>query len=176
MAAGVLNAGGVVAYPTEAVWGLGVDPFNTHAVQRLLAVKRRSFDKGVLLVGADIAMAEPWLSGLPAEVTANIASSWPGPTTWVLPNQGVFPKVVTGGRDTIAIRISAHPLVQALSSQFGGLVVSTSANLSGVPACRSKVKVMKQLGDKVDYVLSGALGGRSSPSAIYDALSGCQLR
>lgn len=175
-AAVVLNRGGVIAYPTEAVWGFGCDPYNSAAVERLLAVKQRAFDKGVLLVAADIASVAPWLEGLPETVSAKLLATWPGPTTWVVPNNDILPSVVTGGRDTVALRVSAHSGVQRLCRAFGGLIVSTSANKSGMPPCMSEQEVAKQFKRTLDYIVPGRLGGATQPSSIFNAITGEQLR
>ena len=175
-AATVLKGGGVIAYPTEAVWGFGCDPFNLDAVQRLLTIKQRAFEKGVLLVAAEIESVEPWLSDLPETVKVKMLASWPGPTTWVVPNKGILPDVVTGGRETVALRVSAHEGVQRLCRAFGGLVVSTSANKSGEPPCMAESEVAKQFEQTLDYIVPGRLGGAAKPSSIFNALTGEQLR
>lgn len=175
-AATILKDGGVIAYPTEAVWGFGCDPFNLEAVQRLLLIKQRAFEKGVLLVAADIESVEPWLSSLPKAVKAKMLASWPGPTTWVVPNKGLLPDVVTGGRETVALRVSAHEGVQRLCRAFGGLIVSTSANKTGEPPCMEESEVAKQFEQTLDYIVPGHLGGAAKPSSIINALTGEQLR
>lgn len=176
MAAKVLLRGGVIAYATESVWGFGCDPYNFQAVDRLLSVKQRSIDKGMLLVAANIDMVQPWLDRLPADVVDTMLASWPGPVTWVVPNFGLVPLSVTGGRDTVAIRVSAHRGVQALTSRFGGLIVSTSANLSGRRPCKTAIAVRKQFPSGLDYIYPGVVGGAVKPSSIFDAMTGQQLR
>lgn len=175
-AAEVLKHGGVIAYPTEAVWGLGCDPFNRDAVRRLIAIKQRPFEKGVLVVADNLDRVNPWLRLLPSDQRTKIEQTWPGPVTWVVPNHDILPTEVTGGRETIAIRVSAHAGVQALCRSFGNVIVSTSANLSGEPAITSEHFVRQQFADVVDYIVPGQLGRQTSPSAIYDAASGKRLR
>ena len=171
-----LRRGGIIAYPTEAVWGFGCDPFDGAAVQRIFRLKARPANKPLLLVCAGLAQAQPWLVGLPAAVRATVEASWPGPVTWVLPNNGIIPPAVTGGLPTVALRVSAHPVVVALCRAFGGPVVSTSANKSGYPPCRSQLAVQLRFGLSLDDIVPGQLGVLQQPSAIYDALSGRQLR
>ncbi len=134
-AAPLLQRGGLLAYPTEAVWGLGCDPDNEAAVLRLLQLKQRPVEKGLILVAAHLDPLRRWLDlpALPPERLARVAASWPGPHTWVMPAAAGAPAWITGGRDSIAVRISAHPVVVALCEAFGGVVVSTSANRGGEP-------------------------------------------
>ncbi|HNE27004.1 MAG TPA: Sua5/YciO/YrdC/YwlC family protein, partial [Pseudomonadales bacterium] len=136
-AVSVLHSGGVIAYPTEAVWGLGCDPHNEEAVTQLLALKQRNWRKGVILIAADVAQLAPYLRGLPEEKLAVLHASWPGPNTWLVPNNGAAPAWITGGRSTLAVRVTAHPLAAALCKQFGGALVSTSANRAGKKPART---------------------------------------
>ncbi|HEY7883889.1 MAG TPA: Sua5/YciO/YrdC/YwlC family protein, partial [Cellvibrionaceae bacterium] len=119
-AAAMLAAGGVVAYPTEAVWGLGVDPANPQAVQRLLALKGRPRHKGLILLAANTEQLAPWLLGLSAEQQQRLADTWPGPVTWLLPNRGIASPWVTGDFTSVALRVTDHPLAGALCRAFGG--------------------------------------------------------
>lgn len=172
----VVDAGGIVAYPTEGVYGLGCDPLNAEAVARLLAIKQRDAARGFILIASKREQLSPYLEPLPEAVERNVAETWPGPVTWILPAAaGVAPEL-TGGRDTIAARVTAHPLVRALCGTCDRALVSTSANLSGRPAARSALQVRRRLGGAVDFVLSGPLGGRSRPTEIRDATTGLILR
>ncbi|HNI38217.1 MAG TPA: Sua5/YciO/YrdC/YwlC family protein, partial [Pseudomonadales bacterium] len=92
-----MRSGGVIAYPTEAVWGLGCDPHHEEAVTQLLALKQRNWRKGVILIAADVAQLAPYLRGLPEEKLAVLHASWPGPNTWLVPNNGAAPAWITGG-------------------------------------------------------------------------------
>lgn len=174
-AVALLHAGEVVAYPTEAVYGLGCDPFNEAAVQTLFHVKQRPVEKGVILVAASIEQVAPYvqLLGMPWE--QNVLATWPGPVTWVLPLKQPLPDWITGGRDTVAIRVSAHPLVQALCEAFGQPIVSTSANLSTRPPAKSCDEVKRVFADAV-FCLEGELGQLDQPTQIWDAQSGARLR
>ncbi len=168
----VLRCGGVIAYPTEAVWGLGCDPHNEAAVTQLLALKQRDWRKGVILIAADVEQLSPYLRGLPEEKMATLRASWPGPNTWLVPNNGAAPDWITGGRGTLAVRVSAHPLVAALCKQFGGALVSTSANRAGKKPARSVFDVRCAFGDTLNAVLPGALGGLQKPTQIRDVMTG----
>lgn len=175
-AAGILRAGGIVAYPTEGVFGLGCDPFDEHAVLRLLAIKGRPIDKGLIVIGSDPAQLAPLLLPQPREIMAPVLASWPGPSTWILPADPGVPAWLTGASDGIAVRVTAHPLAAGLCDAFGGPLVSTSANASGRPAARTALAVRRAVGRHVDYVLAGATGGAAGPSQIRDARDGRVLR
>lgn len=164
-----LESGGVIAYPTEAVWGLGCDPFDEDAVQRLLQLKRRPMHKGLILVAADMSQIQPLLVGLDSAQRQQLADSWPGPVTWLLPDLADWiPGWVKGHHNSVAVRISDHPGVRALCQAYGGPVVSTSANPSAAPPARSKLRVSTYFGSGLDYILPGKLGGLSRPTQIRD--------
>ena len=170
-----LRQGGVVAYPTEAVWGLGCDPCNEAAVLRLLDIKQRPVEKGLILVAADMAQFDFLLADLPPAWCAELQLSWPGPNTWLVPHQQRLPAWITGRHASVALRVSDHPLVRALCALTGPLV-STSANPAGRPAARSRLRVEQYFGGELDGVLGGALGGRRNPSLIRDLRSGAVIR
>lgn len=171
----VLRAGGVIAYPTEAVWGLGCDPWNEAAVLRLLELKDRPVAKGLILVAADIEQFDFLLDDLPQRWQDRLSSTWPGPYTWLVPHQGRLPQWVTGQHQSVALRVSDHPVVRELCSLYGPLV-STSANPGGRPAARSRLRVEQYFHDQLDAVCGGALGGRRNPSIIRDLITGDIVR
>ncbi|KJZ14539.1 tRNA threonylcarbamoyladenosine biosynthesis protein RimN [Halomonas sp. S2151] len=171
-----LRRGGVIAYPTEAVWGLGCDPDNEEALTRLLRLKRRDPAKGVILIAATIEQFAPWLEGLPADLHAPLVASWPGPNTWLVPDNGRTPSLVRGCHDKVALRVSDHPGVQALCRAFGGPLVSTSANRAGEAPAMSEADIRRIFGNELDAVVPGALGGNPRPSTIRDLLSRETLR
>lgn len=175
-AARVLRGGGIVAYPTEAVWGLGCDPGRGDALERLLRLKRRDPDKGLILVAASIAQFEPLLDGLSGSQRERLDATWPGPVTWLVPHRGRVHPLVHGRFDTVALRVSAHPVVAALAAAFGGPVVSTSANPQGRKPARSADQVRRYFGGAVDCVLPGATGGRSNPTEIRHIVTGSLVR
>ncbi len=164
-----LRGGGVIAYPTEAVWGLGCDPFNATAIERLLELKRRPMHKGLILVAADMGQIKPLLQGLSKAQLAQLEASWPGPVTWLIPDpNGWAPEGVRGRHSSVAVRVSAHPVVRALCAAFGGPIVSTSANRSAAAPARSKLKVSTYFGSGLDYVVPGQLGDLGRPTQICD--------
>ena len=174
-AAREIRAGAVIAYPTEAVWGLGCDPWNEEAVDRLLAIKNRSVDKGLILVADNIRQFDFLFEDFPQTWIERMASTWPGPNTWLVPHQDLLPEWVTGVHDTVALRVSDHPLVRDLCAQVGPLI-STSANPQGRPAARTRLRVEQYFRGQVDLVLGGALGGRKNPSLIRDLVTGDVVR
>jgi L-threonylcarbamoyladenylate synthase len=175
-AGSVIRAGGVVAYPTEAVWGLGCDPLDAGAVARILAIKGRPASMGLILIAAAIEQLEPWIQPVSTEVQARITATWPGPVTWVLPAQPWVPGWVHGGRGSLAVRVTAHAQSAALCRAAGFAIVSTSANRSGRRPARNGVQVRRWFGDELDLILGGATGGRERPSEIRDAISGRPIR
>lgn len=173
-----LQLGGVIAYPTEAVWGLGCDPFNERAVHRLLSIKQRPVEKGLILIAAELDQLRPCLdlTALPTGRLGDVLASWPGPHTWVMPASERAPAWITGAHASLAVRVSAHPTVVALCRTFGGPLVSTSANLSGQPAALRRMELDPILLARLDGVTEGETGGLPRATPIRDALSGQQLR
>jgi L-threonylcarbamoyladenylate synthase len=177
-AAAILRRGGVLAYPTEGVWGLGCDPFDEPAVLRLLALKQRSVDKGLILVAASIGQFDglaDW-DALPPGRAADVAASWPGPNTWIVPSRARVPRWISGDHAGVAMRVSAHPIVAALCDAFGGALVSTSANPAGAAAPARLEALDPALRAAIDGVVAGETGGRDRPSDIRDARTGALLR
>jgi len=175
-AARIARSGGVIAYPTEAVFGLGCLPRDRRAVMRVLAIKQRSWRKGLILIGAELAQLERYVVLPPEPRRADVLASWPGPYTWVLDARPDAPRWITGGRASVAVRVTAHPVAAELCRTVGEALVSTSANVSRRPPHRRLLRLRRDLGAKVDYVLAGPLGGLASPTAIRDGRSGRVLR
>ena len=177
-AAALLHGGGVLAYPTEAVFGLGCDPQNLAACERVLALKQRPPGHGVLLVGADLAQLEPYLSldQVPADRLQQALDSWPGPETWVFPRSGAVPPWLTGDQEGVAVRVTAHEPAAALCRAFGGALVSTSANPHGEPPARTAPEVVAYFGDGPDGLLLAPVGTLGEPTRIRDVLTGAIIR
>jgi L-threonylcarbamoyladenylate synthase len=176
LAARRIRAGGIVAYPTEAVYGLGCDPWNGDTVRRLLAIKQRSESKGLILIAAELAQLEPFVEPLDASRMEAVLATWPGPVTWLLPARPATPRWLTGRHATLAVRVTAHPLASSLCTRAGGALVSTSANIADRPPARTALRVRTALGAQVDLVLVGPCGGRAQPSTIRDGRSGRVIR
>jgi L-threonylcarbamoyladenylate synthase len=171
-AAKQMRLGGVVAYPTEAVWGLGCNPLDEDAVLRLLELKDRPIEKGVILVAATINMFAPLLSGLDDLQRQRLKNSWPGPRTWLVPNNGLVPYWITGNFGSVALRVTDHPVAAGLSRAFGGPIVSTSCNPAGLLPARNLDQVRRYFGNQLDAITNGQVGKRNSPSEIRDLITG----
>ena len=177
LATQVMRDGGVIAYPTEAVWGLGCDPWQHAAVERILTIKGRSVSKGLILVASRMAQLQPLLAPLSAEQQQVLASHWPGPFTFLIPDPDQWaPAWVRGEHDSVAVRVSAHPVVRELCECLGKPLVSTSANRSGAGALRCYADVIDELGSELDAVVDGDVDENASPSRICDLVSGRILR
>ena len=175
-AARAVKSGGLIAYPTEAVYGLGCDPRNEEAVRRLLALKRRPMHKGLILIAASFEQLEPFLQPLTQANRARLAATWPGPHTWLIPTRPDTPRWLRGRHETLAVRVTAHPLAAALCRACGHPLVSTSANRSARPPARTALAVRQQLGAALDYLLPGPTGGAAQPTAIRDLRTGNLVR
>lgn len=181
-AAALLRQGAIIAYPTEAVWGLGADPGNGDACRRLLQIKGRPMEKGMILVASSMAQFSSLLAPLTEQQRAQLTSGWAsqatqGPLTFLVPDLlDQVPAWVKGKHPTVALRVSDHFAVKALCEAFDGPVVSTSANRAGQVPARSRQQVEHALADCIDYIMPGPLGGASQPSRIVDLLTGQEIR
>ncbi|MGH8496821.1 MAG: L-threonylcarbamoyladenylate synthase [Gammaproteobacteria bacterium] len=172
----VLSDGGLIAYPTEAVYGLGCRPDSAVAVMRLAALKQRDLREGFILIAADRSQLDPYLAPLTARIERRLRSGWPGPVTWVVPASDTAPAWITGGGGTIAVRVTAHPVAASLCEAFGAAIVSTSANRSGRPPARTALGVRRRFGKRIDAIVPGEVGGAARPSEIRDVLTNDILR
>ena len=170
----LLQQGDVIAYPTEGVYGLGCDPRNDTAIEKVLELKQRPAHKGLILIASSFEQLQEFVADVPADKLAAATATWPGPYTWIFPAANTTSKLLTGEHGSIAVRVSAHPVVQELCQAFGALV-STSANLAGKPAAMSATDIQLYFG--ADFpVVPGALGGANKPSTITDVMSGTIIR
>lgn len=177
-ACAVLQAGGVVAFPTETYYGLAVDPFNQAALSRLFALKGRSVDKPVLLIVDNVSQLSSLVADIPPSFPILMEKFWPGPLTLVFPGSASLPGMLTGYRGTIGVRVSSHPVARQLVRAFGRPITATSANFSGHPAAVAASGVRDQLGQDVDVVLDGGdtPGGQGSTLLGYQEGKVCLLR
>ncbi len=172
-----LHRGGVIAYPTEAVWGLGCDPENSAAIQRILELKQRPVAKGLIVVAADIDQIGQLIDPLTSTQKNQLLTTWPGPVTWLIPDPyEIFSIWVRGEHKSVAVRVSAHPLVQQLCREFGKPIISTSANIAGQPEIRDRSELVASFAEIIDCITPGELGGNGAVSEIRDLLSGKVLR
>ncbi|MGL4516304.1 L-threonylcarbamoyladenylate synthase [Shewanella sp.] len=174
----IILEGGVIAYPTEAVYGLGCDPDNDAAIQKLLAVKQRPWQKGLILVASEFSQLSAYVdeSQLTGEQLELAFSKWPGPFTFVMPIKPQVSRYLCGEFDSIAVRVSAHEGVRALCQALGKPLVSTSANLAGEEPALSGDEILNTFEGKIDALVIGQLGEQRQPSTIIDARSGKILR
>ena len=168
--------GGVIAYPTEAVWGLGCDPYNASAVQRILALKHRPADKGLIVIAARFEQLLPLIAPPSVALEKQLGHTWPGPVTWLLPARPGAPKWLRGRHPTLAVRVTAHPLAAALCRVLNTPLVSTSANPAGRPPARDAIQVRRYFPGAVDYIVPGSTGHLTRPTEIRDALTGGVVR
>jgi L-threonylcarbamoyladenylate synthase len=172
-AADVLLAGGVIAYPTEGVYGLGCMPDDPDAVIRLLAVKRRDPAKGLILIASARAQLDDWL----AVDSAGLPEPEPGnPVTWIVPANPAAPTLIRGRHANLAVRLTTHPVAAALCDTVDSALVSTSANLAGRAVARTSFVLRRQFGARVDYIVPGECGPAAGPSEIRILATGDVLR
>ncbi|ABA59272.1 L-threonylcarbamoyladenylate synthase [Nitrosococcus oceani] len=176
LAARIIRGGGVIAYPTEGVFGLGCDPGRKAAIERILQLKGRSISKGFILIAADFVQLQSYLLPLTASTRSRLEVTWPGPVTWLLPARGDVPPWLRGRYDTLAVRVTAHPLAACLCRTLGHALVSTSANRAGRPPAQTTLQVRRSFGSSLDYILPGITGKRAGPSEIRDGRTGQRLR
>jgi len=171
----IIREGGVVAYPTESVFGLGCHPLDADAVARILTIKKRGLESGFILLAAEPGQLDEFIRPS-AEERSRMLGSWPGPVTWVVTASAAAPAWITGGRATVAVRVTAEPLAAALCRAAGTAIVSTSANRSGRPPARTTLQARRRFAQLVDSVLPGAVGGYARPTEIRCASNGKVLR
>ncbi|MBT1451611.1 Sua5/YciO/YrdC/YwlC family protein [Glaciecola sp. XM2] len=161
------DAGSVFAYPTEAVFGLGCDPLNEQAVHRILELKQRPVEKGMILIAQSYAQIAPYVdvSDLDDVTQKAIKDSWPGPFTWLLPKSSKTPAFISGDSDMVAVRVTSHALVCEMCLAVNGPMVSTSANPATQEPARSEAEVLDYFGADV-ILIEGALGKQKTPSTI----------
>lgn len=177
-AAEVFNHGGILVYPTEAVFGLGCDPDNHLAIKKLLAIKERSINKGLILLASNYSQLLPYIndSAINQDNLNSILSRWPGPITQILPAAEHISSLLSGCFDSIAVRITDHPDIVALCNQVNKPIISTSANLSGELPALTWQQADEVFKDKVDFIIKSKTSGLLKPSTIINAITGEVVR
>jgi L-threonylcarbamoyladenylate synthase len=173
-AARILHNGGVIAYPTEGVFGFGCLPLCKDAVQRILSIKERDPASGLILIASSLSQLEPYAI-VPAD-GRELAGTPEQPVTWVLPAKPSAPLWIRGRHPGVAVRIPAHPVAAALCDAAGSALVSTSANVAGQPPARNSIVLRRRFGHLVDYIVPGDCGPAGGASEIRDYASGRVLR
>lgn len=167
-AVAVLRRGGLVAFPTESFYGLGVDAWNAHAVARIFRIKGRPESKPLLVLVASVAMAETLVAAVPPEARDLMARHWPGPLTLVLKAAAGVPPALTAGTDTVGVRMPDHPVALGLVETAGFPVTAPSANPSGAAPPTVAVAVHRYFEGQVDLVLDGGPTAGGVGSTIVD--------
>jgi len=167
-AVAVLRGGGLVAYPSDTVYGLGAAASNERAVARTFAVKGRLSEKALSLLLADAGDMAPLCAEVPATAKLLAERFWPGPLTLVLRRPPAFQSAALGGGDKIALRVPDHPFLRALTRALGEPLTGTSANRSGRPSCRTAREVQRELGDAVDLIIDGGPSRVGQESTVID--------
>lgn len=170
----ILNEGGVIAYPTEAIYGLGCLPYHQKAVETIFSLKKRDEAKGFILLIADWKQLDDLIAPITPNQLAKIKETWPGFVTWIFPKSKSLPQWLTGSHDGIAIRMTAHPIARILCSE--GPIISTSANLSNNQPARTQKEIMELFPTGISAIIEGELGGYQKPSPIFDIQTGLQIR
>jgi len=173
-----LKEGKLIAYPTESVFGLGCDPTNSNAVKDLIKLKKRNPDKGLILIASSFEQLNPYIDSIDSNKAEDAKSTWPGPVTWLWPIKPNFPfsALLTGKHKTIAVRVSAHPVVVVLCNAFGGAIVSTSANVEGLPPAKTAQQVKQDLPNGLAYIIDASVGDLLQPTPIYDVITRAEIR
>lgn len=167
--------GAVFGYPTDTVWGLGCHPLIAQAVARVLQLKHRAPDKGLILLASNLEQCLPYIAATDSELEP-LTRPAARPTTWLVPASDFCPPWIRGMHPTVAIRITDHPLLEQLCGRLDAPLVSTSANRSGTSTARSALQVRKRFGDQLDFIVGGFTTGGNRPSEIKSLLSGNILR
>ncbi len=159
----ILKQGGVVAFPTDTVYGLGASIGINDAVERVYSIKERPRHMALPLLLADLSQLEMVASSMPTYARLLAERFWPGALTLVLFKSDSVSDIVSGGSESVAVRIPAHPIPVSLARGVGTAIVGTSANLSGQPSALTADEARAQLGDKVDLIIEGDCpGGKES--------------
>jgi L-threonylcarbamoyladenylate synthase len=166
----VLQKGGVISFPTETYYGLGVDPLNEDAVRRLFVLKKREITKPILLLIEDASMLAIISAEIPSVYEPLMEKFWPGPLTLLFPWKKNISEFLTGGTGTIGVRVSSDPLVQKLFCKWKSPVTATSANISGERPASTAYDVKKTFGNKIDYIVDGG----DSPAGLCSTIVGYQ--
>ena len=167
-----LQSGETIAYPTEGVWGLGCDPSNTDAIKKLLNLKGRSKNKGLILIGSQFEQFKNF--AYVEDFKEKLMSKWPGPHTWLVPAKENLSDYIKGENEKVALRLTNHISVCRLCDSFGGPIVSTSANKEGHPTLNNPKEILESFPEV--KCLKGDLGGLARPSTIQDVITDMVIR
>jgi len=170
-----IQQGGIIAYPTEAVFGLGCDPLDLDAVESICSLKHRSLEQGLILIVSRLDQARPYTTASDTQLK-KLQKKTSRPITWLLPKSDLCPPWITGQYDSIAIRCTTHPIALQLCEYTGQALVSTSANISRHPPAQNARDVRRIFGNNINIILHDDTGNQTKPSEIRDLISGKKLR
>lgn len=171
----VINRGGVIAYPTESVYGLGCNPDNSQALEKILRIKKRPVSKGLIILVSELSQAEPFIQKLTQAQQKQLNQKQSRATTWLIPKHSELSPLLCGEHQKLAVRITQHPIAKAICELTNSALVSTSCNLFNRPEMKTTLEVRNKMGAQVDYIVNG-LCGNQKPSQIIDLESGQILR
>jgi len=169
LATKALKVGAIIAYPTEAVFGLGCDPFNESAVAELRSLKNRDASNGFILIASNWDQLKDFVD---ISNVDNHMSGWPGPLTKIFPASRQAPQNVCAQNQTIAVRLTNHPIAKKICAAFGGAIVSTSANEEGMPPATTSDEVEDYFPTEIEVIVDGPLGNLNEPTRIINAITG----
>jgi len=169
-AVNLLNKGGVIAYPTETVYGLGCDPLDFNAVTHLCEIKQRSLDKGLILIASTIEQILPYVS-ISRAALKPLTQKQTRPTSWVIPASDHCPTWLRGKHNGIAVRICTHPVARQLCDLAGYPLVSTSANISQQPVASTPLAIQQTFMGNIDLIIHDECGHQAAHSVIKDLIS-----
>jgi len=175
-AAMIIRRGGVIAYPTETVYGLGCSPLQAQALQRIVQIKKRSPQKGLILISHRSELLHRFMGYLSPQQYQQLNTLQTRATTWLVPAAAGISPLLTGGHKTVAVRLSQHPLIQLLSEYLQSPIISTSANISGHDVCRSPLQIKLMFKQQLDKIIYGTVAADALPSRIIDIRSGNIIR
>lgn len=170
-----VSRGAVFGYPTDSIWGFGCHPLIAGSVARILQIKNRSPDKGLILLSSRLEYCAAYLDADPEQLKS-IYQPCKRPTTWLVPASSFCPPWISGNFPTVAVRITDHPLMQLLCDRLEAPIVSTSANRSGRATVRNSIQMHKQFGEELDFIIDGFATGSGKPSEIKFLDNGTSLR
>ena len=165
----------VFAYPTEGVWGLGCNPFSEKAVKKLINLKKRPKNKGIIVLAGSLQQLLPFTQHLSEKLKKRMNSKWPGPHTWLVPSSPDIPKWLIGPTGLVALRLSDHKTVIELTESLNMPICSSSANISGQEPAKNSDEIRTFFGNKV-LIIEGELGGLKKPTPVQNLESKEWLR
>jgi len=170
-----LKSGGIIAYPTEAVYGIGCDPYNKDSVKKITQIKKRESRKSYILVASELSQLSNLINI--NSLSEEVLNSWPGHNTWLIkPKKNIPSWLMDNENGLIAIRVSSHPEIVELCQFFKNPIISTSANISGNKILKNHHDVEKIFGSYLDYLVLGNVGEHPEPSIIKDMKTGKVIR